>query len=104
LEKNSEPFERCVFCGWPINRRTNPELLKGYFKVVKEWLEKRKAKEIAEILEGRMKDLLNNELASCRYDFFDYMREIIQNFSSELGKEFKKQFVDNFDFGGAMVT
>jgi hypothetical protein len=103
LKENSETFERCVFCGWPINRELPPEIMQEYFKIVKKWLEEKNEKEIARALEARMKNILNRELACCRYDFFDYMRGIIELFSPELAKEFEKKFVNNFDFQGGMI-
>jgi hypothetical protein len=102
FEENSETFEQCVFCGWPINREISSEIVKGYFEIVKEWLRKRD-EEIMKIIELRMKNLLNGPLACCRYDFFDYIKGIIELYSPQLAKEFKKEFVDNFDFSGGMI-
>ena len=97
-------IDYCVFCGWPINRITKKEVLKKYFEVIKEWLKKRKEEKIIKIVEGRLKNILNNELASCRYDFFDFVCKIIEGISPKLAKEFEKEFVENFDFKGAMIT
>lgn len=104
FKENPEACEYCVFCGWPINRITTPEILRGYFKIIKKWLEKENGKEIIKILEKRAENILNKNLASCRYDFFEYIQKIIEIFSSKLGKKFKKEFVDNFDFQGGMIT
>jgi hypothetical protein len=103
LKENSETFEQCVFCGWPINREITPEIMQNYLEIIEDWLREKKEEKIIEIIKGRMGNVLNGGLACCRYDFFDYVRGIIELFSPELAKEFEKKFVNSFDFKGGII-
>lgn len=97
-------FKRCVLCGWPINREIEERVLRNYLELIKKWLEEKGANKLASNLESSVENMVNGGLNICRYDFFDYIKALIEKFSPVLGKKFKKEFVDKFDFKGSIIT
>ena len=103
-QESYEDFDRCIFCDWPINRKTSGNVVKEYLKIASKWLEERNEIRIIKVLKGRMKEFVRKGVYSCRYDLLDYIAEIIGSFRPKLKEEFKERFVEKFDFKGSMIT
>ena len=95
--------EKCVICGWPINRKISEEISKRFVEGVKEWLKGKCNQEVFENVVKKLSFLEGKEISICRYDFFSLIKKMLEEEDEKLGKEFES-ILKAFDFGGSLVS
>ena len=85
-------YPRCIFCSWPVNRKTDE-------KFINKLIEFLKTKNVENKIIKSIQFLANRPI--CRYDLWEYLMNIIDD--KKILKDIKK-FFKLYDFGGAMIT
>jgi len=102
--KEDEDFSSnvCSVCGWPINRVISKEEARKFVEGVEKWLEKENLKN--ESLFKALNKLKRKEHYLCRYDFFELIKNIIENFDKNVARKFEKEIFSQYDFFGSLVS
>jgi len=102
--KEDEDFSSnvCSVCGWPINRVISKEDARKFVEGVEKWLEKENLKN--ESLFKALNKLKRKEHYLCRYDFFELIKNIIENFDKNVARKFEKEIFSQYDFFGSLVS
>jgi len=102
--KENEDFSSnvCSVCGWPINRVISKEEAGKFINGVEKWLEKENFKN--ENLFKALNKLKRKEHYLCRYDFFELIKNIIENFDKNVAKKFEKEIFSQYDFFGSLIS
>jgi len=102
--KENEDFSSnvCSVCGWPINRVISKEDARKFVEGVEKWLKKENLKN--ESLFKALNKLKRKEHYLCRYDFFELIKNIIENFDKNVARKFEKEIFSQYDFFGSLIS
>lgn len=97
--------EKCEICGWPINKRIKEDEAEMMIRQIVRWIGKQN-KEVGKKVEKILRKYFigKGNLKICRYDFFYFIYQVIKSFDKKISREFKKRFVNTYDFKGSLIS